>query len=195
MKICVVGCGYVGLSLSILLSLRNDVVVLDIDDKKIKLIQNKESPIKDTQIENYLSNKKLNLEATTNKNLAYEDADYIIIATPTDYDEKTNKFNTETVEQVISDVSKQNIKTTLVIKSTIPLGFTNRMQEKHKSLQIIFSPEFLREGQALEDNLNPSRIIVGNESKNSQKFADLLSEIVVNKSNVKSVLMSSTEAV
>ena len=194
MKICVVGCGYVGLSLSILLSLRNDVVVLDIDGKKIKLIQNKESPIKDTQIENYLSNKKLNLEATTNKNLAYEDADYIIIATPTDYDEKTNKFNTETVEQVISDVSKQNIKTTLVIKSTIPLGFTNRMQEKHKSLQIIFSPEFLREGQALEDNLNPSRIIVGNESKNSQKFADLLSEIVINKSNVKSVLMSSTEA-
>ncbi len=194
MKICVVGCGYVGLSLSILLSLKNDVVVLDIDGKKIKLIQNKESPIKDTQIENYLSNKKLNLEATTNKNLAYEDADYIIIATPTDYDEKTNKFNTETVEQVISDVSKQNIKTTLVIKSTIPLGFTNRMQEKHKSLQIIFSPEFLREGQALEDNLNPSRIIVGNESKNSQKFADLLSEIVINKSNVKSVLMSSTEA-
>ena len=194
-NITVVGTGYVGLSLSVLLSIKHNVTAYDIDHKKIDLINNKISPIEDKKIEEYFLYKNLNLSATTKKEIAYEQSDFIIVATPTNYDELTNKFDTDSVEQVIFDIFSIKSNATVIIKSTVPLGFTKKIQNKYNSMEIIFSPEFLREGSALEDNLNPSRIIVGNESKNSQKFGNILSE----SSNIKKVIppilfISSTEA-
>ena len=173
-KITVVGTGYVGLSLSVLFAQHNKVVALDIDENKVNLINNQKSPVNDSKIEEFLINKPLNLKATTNKYIAYEDADIIVVATPTDYDTKTNKFDTGSVETVINDVIKINPNAAIIIKSTVPVGFTESLNKRLGSSKIIFSPEFLREGKALLDNLHPSRIIVGSQCKSAKKFAKLL---------------------
>lgn len=175
-KIAVVGTGYVGISNAVLLAQRNTVVALDIDARKVELINAKTSPIADPEIEDYLANKPLNLVATTDRNLAYSDADFVIVATPTDYDPDTNYFNTTTVERVIADALKLAPQALIVIKSTIPVGFTERMRAETGSDNIVFSPEFLREGRALYDNLYPSRIIVGDTHPRAREFAQLLLE-------------------
>ena len=194
-NITVVGIGYVGLSLSVLLSVKHSVISLDIDQNKVELINNRISPIDDSKITQYFTDKKINLLATTDKSIAYKISDFIIIATPTDYDELTNKFDTKSVEKVISDIFSINSSATIVIKSTVPLGFTKQMQNKFNSMNIIFSPEFLREGTALEDNLNPSRVIVGNESKNSKQFGDILMECSdIKHKNLTVLSITSTEA-
>lgn len=174
MKIAVAGTGYVGLSNAILLSQHNEVIALDIDQHKVDLINNKTSPIVDAEISDYLANKELKLTATTDKHLAFTDADYVIVATPTDYDPEKNYFNTSTVERVIEDIVAINPQTQIVIKSTIPLGYTVKLRETFDFDNIMFSPEFLREGKALYDNLHPSRILIGRKSKEAQVFADLL---------------------
>lgn len=175
-KITVVGIGYVGLSNAILLSRRNCVIALDIDHAKVTKLNDRQSPISDPEIQNHLANESLNLFATTDKAVGFADPDFIIIATPTDYDPETNYFDTSTVESVIEEVLVAAPKALIVIKSTVPVGFTERMRVKYNSDSIIFSPEFLREGQALYDNLYPSRIIVGNSNKKAQDFASLLLE-------------------
>lgn len=175
-KIAVVGTGYVGISNAVLLAQRNTVVALDIDARKVELINAKTSPIADPEIEDYLANKPLNLVATTDRDLAYSDADFVIVATPTDYDPDTNYFNTTTVERVIADALKLAPQALIVIKSTIPVGFTERMRAETGSDNIVFSPEFLREGRALYDNLYPSRIIVGDTHPRAREFAQLLLE-------------------
>lgn len=176
MKIAVAGAGYVGLSNAILLAQNNEVVIKDIDENKVNLINQKKTPIIDKDIEDYLANKPLNLKATTDPKQAYEDADFVIIATPTDYDPITNYFNTKSVEAVISEVLDINQNTTIVIKSTIPIGYTESIKQRFGVKNIIFSPEFLREGKALYDNLYPSRIVVGDKSEKAKKFAKLLLE-------------------
>ena len=176
MKIAVAGTGYVGLSLATLLSLKNEVVALDIIKEKVDMINNRISPIKDDYIEDYFKNKKLNLRATLDYKDAFEDAKYIIISTPTNYDEKENYFDTSSVEDVIQKVISMGIATTMVVKSTVPVGFIKKMREKYNIDNIIFSPEFLREGKALYDNLYPSRIIVGEKSERAEEFANLLKE-------------------
>ena len=175
-KIAVVGTGYVGISNAVLLAQRNTVVALDIDARKVELINAKTSPIADPEIEDYLANKPLNLVATTDRDLAYSDADFVIVATPTDYDPDTNYFNTTTVERVIADALKLAPQALIVVKSTIPVGFTERMRAETGSDNIVFSPEFLREGRALYDNLYPSRIIVGDTHPRAREFAQLLLE-------------------
>lgn len=175
-NITVVGTGYVGLSLSVLLSQKNNVTALDIDKEKINLINNKQSPIADKDIQFFLNKKSLLLCATSDKYVAYRNADFVIVATPTDYDIETHKFNTDTVQTVINDVLAINPDTTIIIKSTIPVGFTQALSIKLGKKNIIFSPEFLREGKALWDNLNPSRIIVGGKCDKSKQFAKLLVE-------------------
>ena len=175
-NITVVGTGYVGLSLSVLLAQHNKVTALEIDEKKVRLINDKVSPISDDEIECFLKEKTLNLEATTDKELAYSNAEFVIIATPTDYDPETNYFNTSSVENVIKDVLAQNSQATIIVKSTVPVGFTKKISQELEVNNIVFSPEFLREGKALWDNLHPSRIIVGQQSSNAEKFATLLVE-------------------
>lgn len=193
MKIAVAGTGYVGLSLATLLSQNNEVVALDIIPEKVKKINNRISPIQDEYIETYFKEKKLNLRATLNYREAFENAKFIIISTPTNYDEKNNYFDTSSVEDIIEKVISMNIETTMVVKSTIPVGFIESMKKKYNIDNIMFSPEFLREGKALYDNLYPSRIIVGEKSSRAEEFANLL-KVSALKDDVIVKYMNSTEA-
>ena len=195
MKICIVGCGYVGLSLAVLISQKYEVIALDVSEEKIKKINKRISPVHDLELIEYLQNKKLNLKATSDKEIAYRSADYVIIATPTNYDPKSGSFDTSTVEEVIADSIKFNKEATLVIKSTIPLGFTDQMRNKFDTNSIFFSPEFLRESKALHDNLYPSRIVIGDNSEKSIKFGTILLECAkADRKNVSLLIMSSKEA-
>ena len=193
MKIAVAGTGYVGLSLATLLSQNNEVVALDIVKEKVDMINNRISPIKDDYIEKFFKEKDLNLRATLDYKDAFNGADYVIISTPTNYDDEKNFFDTSSVEDVIQKVKSMNIDTTMVVKSTIPVGFVDGVKKKYNIDNIFFSPEFLREGKALEDNLYPSRIIVGEKSKRAEIFANLLKDAAY-KENIVIKYMNSTEA-
>ena len=193
MKIAVAGIGYVGLSSAVLFSQKHEVVAFDIDTQRVSQLNNKISPIIDPEIEDYLVNKELNLTATLSKEKAFEDADFAIIATPTNYDTETNCFNTESVESLIKDIININSKVVIIIKSTVPVGFTDKVKNQFNFKNIIFSPEFLREGRALLDNLYPSRIIIGSHSKSAEIFAKLLQGVTL-KQDVKVLFTNSTEA-
>lgn len=193
MKIAVAGTGYVGLSLATLLSQKNEVVALDIIPEKVEMINKRQSPIKDKEIEEFFKNKKLNLKATLDYKDAFKDAEFIIISTPTNYDDEKNYFDTSSVEDIIKKVISMQINTTMIVKSTIPVGFIRNIKKKYNIDNILFSPEFLREGKALYDNLYPSRIIVGEKTERAKKFAQLLKESAL-KEDIEIKYMDSTEA-
>ena len=193
MKIAVAGTGYVGLSLATLLSQKNEVVALDIIPEKVEMINKRQSPIKDKEIEEFFKNKKLNLKATLDYKDAFKDAEFIIISTPTNYDDEKNYFDTSSVQDIIKKVISMQINTTMIVKSTIPVGFIRNIKKKYNIDNILFSPEFLREGKALYDNLYPSRIIVGEKTERAKKFAQLLKESAL-KEDIEIKYMDSTEA-
>ena len=192
-KITVVGSGYVGMSLAVLLAQENDVVILDVDPERIKKINSKQSTVADSEIESFLKEKKLNLTATVDKNVAYENTKYILVATPTDYDPENNCFDTSSVDAVVNDALELSEDALVVIKSTIPVGHTRFLQKKYATKRVIFSPEFLREGKALKDNLFPSRVIIGSELKAGKEFANLLTE-GAEKKDIEVLFMKSEEA-
>ncbi len=192
-KITVVGSGYVGMSLAVLLAQHNDVVVLDVDASRVEKVNNKQSTVADAEIEAFLADKELSLTATLDKKVAYEGASFVVVATPTNYDPDTNRFDTSSVDSVVGDALELNADALVVIKSTIPVGHTKSLQEKHDTDHVIFSPEFLREGQALKDNLYPSRIIVGSQPEAGKEFADLLVK-GAEKNEIETLFIRSTEA-
>jgi UDPglucose 6-dehydrogenase len=192
-KITVVGSGYVGMSLAVLLAQHNDVVVLDVDPARVEKVNNKQSTVVDTEIEAFLAEKELSLTATLDKQAAYKGANFVVVATPTNYDPDTNRFDTSSVDSVVGDALELNADALVVIKSTIPVGHSKSLQEKHATDCVIFSPEFLREGQALKDNLYPSRIIVGSQLEAGKAFANLLVE-GAEKKDIETLFIRSTEA-
>ena len=192
-KITVVGSGYVGMSLAVLLAQHNDVVVLDVDASRVDRVNKRQSTVADTEIEAFLAEKDLSLKATLDKQEAYKDANFVVVATPTNYDPDTNRFDTSSVDSVVVDALELNADALVVIKSTIPVGHTKSLQEKHETNRVIFSPEFLREGQALKDNLYPSRIIVGSQLEAGKAFANLLVE-GAEKQDIETLFIRSTEA-